>query len=488
MGDQNTIINEADISHILRRTTFGPTPKDLNKAIKLDGDTRGEAADYVLGFKRKVLKLRGYGVEELHNRWAKHLLKGKTPLLDKTVLFWHDHFSVATSVVDWSDATIQHVKLHYTQALGNFKDYVKAINKDPAMMLYLNTQQNEKAIPNENYARELCELFTIGVTDLNGVDNYTQDDVVQIARAFTGWRIGDPEAYLDGDDHDTTAEFPARGPKTLFANAHGFGVGGASFTVGGEGENEIDEVIDILFSHLDSDGENTVARRTAFRMLEFFAYANPDKTIVDEVVAASNFAITWDIEALVRAILVHDAFYETMEEPPFTTATKKSVKWPIDYAISTLRITRLKPKKRWMSIPGGSWITLFDHLSNMGQIIGEPPSVFGWNWEAGWISSSTLLARYTFARDIISARGGGGFRPDKLVDTSLTDPDEIADAVLAVLGVSGQFSSAERDELIDYLTDEGANPTLDLGDYNTRHTKLHGIFAMVMQSPAYQLN
>jgi uncharacterized protein (DUF1800 family) len=488
MGDQNTILNEAEVRHVLKRTIFGPSAKDWKKARNLPGLTRGDAADYVLGLKRKTLKLKGNGLEDLHNSWVKHLTKGKTPFLDKLVLFWHDHFSVAASAVNNTDATVQHMRNHYDLALGNFKDYVKAINKDPAMMIFLNTLQNNKDIPNENYGRELCELFTLGVFDLNGVANYLQDDIVQISRAFTGWRLDDGVAYLRASQHDTEAEFPARGPKALFDNAHGFGVGGASFTTGGEGENEIDEVIDILFAHLDSDGENTVARRTAFRLLEFFAYAAPDKTIVDEVLTASNFATTWDIQALVRAIFVHDVFFETMAEPPFSAATKKSVKWPIDYAISTLRIIKMKPKKRWLVIPGGSWSTMFTHLSNMGQIIGDPPSVFGWNWEAGWISSSTLLARYTFARDIVAAREGGRFRPDKLIDTDLTDPNEIADAVLAALGVAGQFTTAEHDELIDYLTDNGVNLSLDLDDDDTRNIKLHGVFAMVMQSPAYQLH
>ena len=114
--------------------------------------------------------------------------------------------------------------------------------------------------------------------------------------------------------------------------------------------------------------------------------------------------------------------------------------------------------------------------------------MFGWDWESGWISSSTLLARYVFARDIIAARDSGRFKPEKLIEKDLTDPGAIADAVTDVLGVTDQFTAAERDELIVYLTDNGAVTELDLDDVDVRNTKLHGLFALVMQSPQYQLH
>jgi hypothetical protein len=135
----------------------------------------------------------------------------------------------------------------------------------------------------------------------------------------------------------------------------------------------------------------------------------------------------------------------------------------------------------------------------MGQTLLEPPSVFGWDWETAWISSATLLARYNFARNLTASRGHGSsaFRPEKMsvvvggneVDlTSLTDPDDILNAATDLLGITDQLTAAERNILVDYLTDGGTNPMLDLTDYDVRNTKLHGLFALVMQSPAYQLH
>jgi uncharacterized protein (DUF1800 family) len=383
-----------------------------------------------------------------------------------------------------------YVRLLHVFALGNLRDFVKAMNKDAAMMDFLDTRRNDKAIPNENYGRELCELFTLGVDDLLGAPNYTQDDVVQIARAFTGWRLDDKDvAFLNPSRHDFEAEFPERGPKVIFQTTGGFGGGGVDFTQpGGEGAAEIDQVVDAIFAHTDSGGQNTVARRTAYRLLEYLCYEGPALATVDAVVSASGFDTTFEIAPLVRAIVVDDVFWETAAPAPWGMNTKKSVKWPVDYVISTMRLLRMKLKGKPAGIQGGSFAPILDQMEAMGQVLMEPPSVFGWDWETGWISSSALLARYAFARDIVASRfGATRFKPERVMDLALTDPGDIVDAVLEVLGIPDQIDTTERTALIDYLTDGGLSPTLNLFDEQVRNDKLHGLFALVIQSPAYQL-
>lgn len=484
MGDPSTIITEDDLRQMLRRSTFGPSIRDLRKNRRLVGNTRGDVVEHLLKRRAKPPKFNPhFGRTILHDQWVRYLTRSKTPLIDRLALFWHDHFSVRTNDTS-QDLVSNYLLVLYDHALGNFKDFVKAINRDGAMMVFLNTDLNVKILPNENYARELCELFTLGVEDLNGVSNYEQEDVVQIARAFTGWGLDG----LDPNEHDTIAEFPERGPKVLFKGAHGFGAGGASFASGGEGEGEIDEVIEILFSHRDSDGQLTVARRTTYRLLEYFCYANPSKTLVDEIVAASNFETDWSLESLVRTILTHDVFFETMNPAPFDENTKVSIKWPIDFVLSTLRMLNVKPKGRALQVPAGSYKTLWSHLNDMGQLLGNPPSVFGWDWEEEWISSNRIMARYTFARDLITNRDGSfRFRPDKIIDTDLTDPDEIIEAALRSLNMSGQLEATDVATLRDYLTDGGAVTSLDLNDDQIRSEKLHGLYGLLIQSPYFQL-
>jgi uncharacterized protein (DUF1800 family) len=481
MGDENTGLSTADIQHLLRRAGLGPTP---NEVAALAGRTRGQAADALLSLPPKRFRPGGRDFQKAHDKWLKFLVKGKRPLQSRLVLFWHDHFSVNYSTVQDVDLMAEYVRHLHEYALGNFRDFVKVMNKDLAMMVFLDTVKNRKAIPNENYARELQELFTLGVNDLLGQPNYTQADIVAIARAFTGWRFdGGGIPYLDTDEHDYDA------PKTVFQTTGGFGAGGRDVTANGTGEAEIDTVVDILFEHTDSQGENTVARRTAYRLLAYLCHDAVPLAVVDEVVAASGFASSWDIAALVRAILVHDVFYETAAPAPFGAATQKSVKWPIDFVVSTMRLLRLKVKGRPAWIPGGSYLSLRDHLENMGQVLMQPPSVFGWDWENAWLSSGTLLARYAFARDLIAMRYDSLlFKPEVLIDLGLTDPSAIVGAVTDVLAVTEQIDDDERQRLVDYLTDGGATTSLDLNDADVRNTKLHGLFALVMQLPAYQLH
>jgi len=487
MGDENTILAEADARHLLRRAGFGATTKQLNER-DLVGLTRGQAADQLLAFEPKAYRPRGREFYIAHNKWIKKMIRWREPLQPKLVLFWHDHFATSFSKVGDINLMGDQIRLLYLQCKGNFRDLVKAINKDAAMMEFLDTARNRKEIPNENYARELMELFTLGVVDQVGNPNYLQEDIVQIARAFTGWDYDDGGvAFFRSSRHDYMADFPERGPKVVFKGAHGFPAGGASFSANGEGAPEIDTVIDILFQHKDTNGKNTVARRTARRLLEYFAYPDPPTSVIDAVVTDSGFDSTFDITALCRAIFVHDAFYETAAPAPFGPGTKKSVKWPVDYVVSTLRLLNMRLKGKDALIQGGSFTGMLDQLTNMGQVILDPPSVFGWSWETGWLSSIALQARYNFARDIVAARDSGRFRPEKVMSLQLTDPGEIVDAVTDALDVAHQITAAERDVLIDYLTDGGLNPTLDLLDEAVRNTKLHGLFALVMQSPAYQV-
>jgi uncharacterized protein (DUF1800 family) len=504
MGNENTVLTAADARQMIRRLGFGIPAKESKKYTVdgLTGLTRGAAADLFLAFRPKGFKPKGADFVAAHNKWLKYMLKAKKgfALQEKLVLFFHDHFATNyTTLANQQGAEnaitllAEQNRLLRRSCNGNFRTLVKNVGLDPAMMSFLDTVDNFKEQPNENYGRELLELFTLGVKDLNGYDNYRQDDVVQVARAFTGWRFTSNtiQVLLHEPAHDFTAEFPARGPKVLFGVPHpvlpGHTVGGfaspQSFTVGGEGANEIDEVVDILFQHTDSDGENTVARHLTFKLLEYFTYARPDTATVDAIVAASGFVGTWELLPLLRAIIVHDVFYETAA-PPFGAGTRKSVRWPVDYVLGTLRTLAVTPKGKELQLQGGDFSELFDLLADMGQTVLDPPSVFGWNWEDSWISGIGLLARYKFVRDVVSSRFSKAFKPQKLIDTDLTDPAAIVDAVTAQLGVGDQLNGVQRAALIDYLTDDGAVATLDLDDYDTRNRKLHGLYGLVLQSAA----
>lgn len=486
---ENTPLTSLDARHLLRRTGFGATRAEA-EALRARAGTRGKAADILLGFKPSRFKPGGRYVEDIHNKWVKYMTKTRLQLQEKLVLFWHDHFACSydkvRDVVHMRDQN----RLFRLHCKGDFRALVKLVNLDPAMMEFLDTVTNRRNNPNENYSRELQELFTLGVKDLDGNDNYDQNDVFQIARAFTGWTYDDrnqPE-FRNGR-HDYQSSYPERGPKRIFKTTGGFGnPSGQNLAADGEGPQEIDTVVDIIFQHRYGAGlRNTVADHLAYKLAAYFAHGQPDLAFVRQIVDQSGFASTFVVADLLKQLFVHDDFY--LSAQPATSGVPRSVKWPIDYAVSTLRLLRMKPKGRYLETQGGSYASIRDHLADMGQMLFEPPSVFGWDWELSWMSSSTMLARYAFARDLVTSRDGGStsFRPERLVDLSLTNAGDIVEAVATVLGVEHQLGTPERTALIAYLTNNSPASPVDLQDAEVRNRKLHGLFGLLLQSPAFQL-
>ncbi len=475
--------------HLLRRATFTPT-RAAAEALLAKYPTRGAAADALLDFKPARFRPGGRFVEDIHNKWVKYMIKTRNQLQEKLVLFWHDHFATSYEKVGRVKLMAQQNRVLRLNCRGDFRAFVKAINTDAAMMEFLDTVRNRDTRPNENYARELMELFTLGVTDPLGEPTYTQDDIVQIARAFSGWRYdAKGRAEFRASRHDFEEEFPERGPKRIFRTLGGFGdPNGQDFTQQGEGPQEIDVVTDLIFQHRYGPGQRlTVADYIARRLITFFAHPDPSQQFVEAVVDASGFAATWNLTALLRAIFVHDDFYLTAA--PAAAGSRRSVKWPVEYVVSTVRLLGMKLRGKYQETQGGDYESVQTHLENMGQLLFEPPSVFGWDWELGWVSSSTLLARYAFARDVVGSRGGGGtsFRPERLIDLTLTDAAAIVAAAADVLGIDDQLGAAERDALMNYLTDNSPAAPVDLLDDDFRARKLHGLFGLLLQSPAFQL-
>jgi uncharacterized protein (DUF1800 family) len=502
MGGENTLLDRPAARHLLRRSGFGASEKVVKRWLDR-GFTRGDAANELVAFRPNSFKPGGRDQLRQHNAWVKYMTRARSGLNEKLTLFWHDHFATGFSKVFDVKLMGKQNQLIRKGCKGSMIELVKSINRDPAMMEWLDTQRNRKAQPNENYGRELMELFTLGVFDLQGNRNYSdQQDVFQAARAFTGHRYDGRTAkwYFNDGQHDFTKDWdgvppsePNRGPKVLFAadaehpgGFGGFGPGGVSYapTQSDEGPQEIDRLTEILFEHTDGAGRKTVARRTARRLWEFFAHGGFDEPdaglvqVVDDVISESSFDTEWNVGELVREIFVHDEFYASLADP-----TKKSVKWPVDFVVSTMRTLGVKFIGSFTVVPGGPYASVFDHLENMGQTVLDPPSVFGWNWESAWISSQTLLARYLFAENVASAEGVGAMKPSKLVDLELTDPGDIVDAVTDLLCVKDDLSSAERDVLVAYL-----GGPLDLEDYVQRRRKLYGLIGLVLQSPAYQMH
>jgi uncharacterized protein (DUF1800 family) len=380
--------NDKIAAHLLNRAAFGGTPGEIEAARKKGFaaivrdlvDVNSEAAnvpppawshprniraqrmeikaakDQGQNFQEKAREVRmmeSENILDLRRWWLERMMTGPAPLLEKMTLFWHGHF--ATSVQKVKDAYwmwLQNDTLRHN-ALGNFATLVKRISHDPAMMIYLDLQQSRKEHPNENWARELMELFTVGI------GNYSEQDIRESARVFTGYRID-----------MTTQQFrfapmqQDHGPKNF---------------MGRTGALNGDEIIDILVK------KPACAQFIGRKLWRFFVEDEPSPQIVDAI-ASSIRAHNYEMRPVLREIFSSAEFYSDR-------VMRTQIKSPIQYLIQTSKLLETQ-------LP--SPVVAQNAMRQMGQILFAPPNVKGWDGGKAWISTSTLLFRYNFASYLIN--------------------------------------------------------------------------------------
>jgi uncharacterized protein (DUF1800 family) len=305
------------------------------------------------------------------------------------------------------------------------------------------------------------------VKDLNGVDNYTQDDVEELTRALTGFQIVNDAGVFTDARHD-------HGNKTLFAGKP-YQAGPADLGLvdaGGVLLPPATNVIDILFTHEDSDGALTMPRFLGKKLWEWFAYPNPSKTLVDEITATFIANPSGDpkgfvIRDLLRAIFMHDEFYSAQ-------AKTSSVKNPCEFAFHAIRA--VKGKTNAKELP--------DHLEAMGMDLFDPPGVNGWNHGLPWVSSGQFLARMKFAQALAAGRDSAfKITPSRVIDRSSVDAGDVVDQILARLGVTAYLPTGARQALVDYF--EGAT---NFYDVDTLERKVRGAVMLALSLPEFQLH
>ncbi len=277
-------------------------------------------------------------------------LMAKTPLnlREKMVLFWHGHFVVEANVVKIAQFMYRYLDMLRRNALGNFRTFLKEMWRDPAMLIYLNGNQNRKQKPNENFARELMELFTMGVDTL-----YTEQDIKEAARAFTGWRVSGEilSSYFVPDRHDY-------GVKTF---------------LGRQGNFTGDEIIDIILE------QPATAAFICRKLYRFFVSPEVDEDHVSEL--AQIFRThDYEIKPVLRHIFNAEYFYD-----PGNIGS--IIKSPIQLTISLLR--QMMPE----SVEP---LYLYSAARTLGQTMLDPPNVAGWPGQRSWISPITLASRAYF--------------------------------------------------------------------------------------------
>jgi hypothetical protein len=437
--------------HLYRRAAFGANLRELREAVRnglpatldrlLCGDPKAAVHE-------SLFQQTGVGVAgrnnpfELRSWWLYWLMHSLHPLREKIVLFWHNHF--ATSVIKVQRTVLMHKQneLLRKHALGKFYPFLLDMSRDPAMLIWLDSNSNVKGKPNENYARELMELFSLGV------GQYTEPDIREAARAFTGW-------HTQGDDFAFEESLHDFGDKTVLGQTGAWDGG------------------DIVRIVLEQPAASRFLVRKLYRYL-ISETADPPDSLLQPLADAFRKS-DYDIGALVEAMLRSRHFFSDH-------AYRQRVKSPVEFVLGATRAmgqNLVQPR------------ALATRLEAMGQQLFAPPNVKGWEGGRSWLNNATVLARHNFAQAL--ALGQINLAdPDPTrslavaVDPAailrlerITEPEPTV-ALLADLLLDGILSTAARARFVAFVTE--GNPQGDARDQRIRET-VHAIMTM----PEYQL-
>lgn len=332
---------------------------------------------------RMFQRQNGQRVQQMQGWWLDRMAHSPRPLQEKMTLFWHGHFATEAKKVRLAALLYQHNQLLRQNATGSFRDLVVGVSKDPAMLIYLDNHTNRKAHPNENYARELMELFTLGI------GHYTEQDVREGARAFTGWTLGlDGGPYYGGIGGGRLLQALNQGRQlTFYDNAQQHDDGTKTY-LGETGNLDGMGAIDAILR------QPACAEFIADKLCRFLLTDDtPDPVLVQEMAdlfRKSRYQIKPVLDALFRSRY----FYSD-------AAIGSQIKSPIQLVVGAVRQLNadLQPN---MALAGAA--------GQMGQIPLDPPNVKGWDGGRTWINTATLLARYNFSRMLVHGGPAYGWR------------------------------------------------------------------------------
>jgi uncharacterized protein (DUF1800 family) len=395
-----------------------------------------------LGKKEKE-NLKKFNLEELKDinlQWQRLLVFSTDQVREKAALFWHDHFACFTPFAYMMQLHINKLREY---SLGSFRDLLHMIAKDPAMLVFLNNTQNKKDHPNENFAREVMELFTVGI------GNYTEGDIKEAARAFTGWNYNDAGDFeLREKQHDT-------GSKTFMGVSKNW-----------EGEDIINALL---------DNPATALRITS----KVYAWFVNDAVNVSRVKELADFYYSnnYNTGLLLQKIFSSDWFYEKEN-------IGTHIKSPIELLCGIRKTFAMDFKNEEV---------LFFLQKILGQILGHPPNVSGWKDGKPWIDSSTLLFRLKLSDHIFNNSDFDVVDKDQAETTSYRGKFKKMEATLTMDPIYSAMENKSKAEikksLTEYLIVCDNKLSEQIKTPNTDETQLfiNQVIQELLRQPEYQL-
>jgi uncharacterized protein (DUF1800 family) len=354
------VLTPDEAYHLLRRAAMGASPEDVQRAVD-----NGLAAtvDDLLTLKpipQELQQLAAQAGHHIHKRWLVYLLDGPNPLHERMTLFWHDRFATSRSILSGLDSplAIQHWKMLRRNALGNYRQFLVDLTMDPLMLLFLDGGNSPKDNPNENYAREFWELFTLGRDTL-----YTEADIKQSAKAFTGIRLFRDDNNQLYSLYDPTAH--NNSSKLIFPDR------------ASAANHDYLSVIDLTLAQPEA------ARYVARNLFVFFVHDQPSDALVDDL-AATFVDSGFEINPLVRRILMSQAMFAK-------ESRNTQISSPIEHIVGvahTLDMHMYSDASKTTTLDTLEWI-----LRHAGQELSKPPGVQGWDEGGAWLRDGWIISR-----------------------------------------------------------------------------------------------
>jgi uncharacterized protein (DUF1800 family) len=441
------------VGHLYRRAGFGATTAELDAGVRdghektleriLDGAPESDDFTRTSDFMASERSMpSGAPQGRLSAWWLDRMLKTAHPLREKMTLFWHNHFATSNEKVQNARYMLGQYRLMQKHALGNFRELLVAMGTDAAMMVWLDTLGSTKGNPNENYARELMELFSLGI------GHYTEKDIREAAKAFTGYEIKDGKGWLNTRQHDA-------GEKTVLGKSGKF-----------KGE-------DVARICLDQPA----CPRFIVRKLYRYLVSESDDAPAELIDPLAKQYREWDFDTgkLVATMLRSNLFFS----PP---AYRAKIKSPVEFATGIVR-----------GLEGtAGTLPLATALEGLGQVLFAPPSVKGWDGGPAWLNAQTLLGRNNLALALTSTEDvqfSDRCDPARVLARHGAKAD--ADVVRFLLDVflQGDVPAAARDKLLDYLNTAKTVKypvywtATDVANHRTR-----AVAHLVLTLPEFQLN
>jgi uncharacterized protein (DUF1800 family) len=446
-------------AHLLRRAGFGGTPAEIDDlhARGLEGAI-SRLVDYEsvsLTAYEAALAAKNYNLTAnrgVQQWFLDRMAFSPRPLEEKMTYFWNLHWTSGIAKVRGVTLIHNQNKTERQYAVARFDDLVLRISQDPAMLVWLDNWLNRAGRPNENYGRELMELFCLGI------GNYTEDDVREVARALTGWTL---QNYRGSDNYNSA---------TFLDNAATHD-NGSKTILGRTGNWNGADAIRIILEHEDAQG-SVSGRFIGAKLWAFFAYENPSSYVVDElrdVYTSTNHSI----REVVRRILLHPEFYEAH--------TRKTwVRSPVEYAVAAIRMCEATSD---FDVAGRQ-------LGPMGQFLFNPEDAKGWEWGTSWMNTGTLFARATLANTICTNRGSSGTRFDPnrfLAGRDASTAEKVVDILAERFNVT-DVSPKVRAAWVEYMNanDDGSRGNWTNTPANV-DKKVRGLVHLMLTGPAFQL-